>query len=63
MVFVAGDFNSRIGQKREEDSEIMGVYTKGPRNIHGQYLADFLHESRMFLSNTAFKHRHHHIAT
>jgi exonuclease III len=63
MVFVAGDFNSRIGQKKEEDSEIMGVYTKGPRNIHGQYLADLLHESRMFLSNTTFKHRDHHIAT
>ena len=63
MVLVSGDFNSRIGQRKEEDSKIMGVYTKGPRNIHGQYLADFLHETNLFLSNTAFKHKDHHIAT
>ena len=63
ILLVCGDFNSRIGQQREEDSEIMGRYTKGYRNKHGKYLAEFLHDTKLFLCNTAFKHRDHHIAT
>ena len=28
ILLIGGDFNSRIGQMREEDAEIMGRYTK-----------------------------------
>ena len=63
ILLIGGDFNSKIGQMREEDVEIMGRYTKGSRNLHGEYLAEFMKNTRMFLCNTAFKHRDHHIAT
>ena len=63
ILVVGGDLNAKIGQMKEEDVEIMGRYTKGYRNEHGKYLAEFLHETKLFLCNTAFKHRDHHIAT
>lgn len=62
-LLVGGDFNSKIGQKREEDGEIMGKFTKGFRNVHGDYLAGLMKQTKLFLCNTAFKHRDHHIAT
>ena len=40
ILIVAGDFNSKLGQRTEEDHDIMGkhVHTKARRNTHGQYL-------------------------
>lgn len=64
MLMVVGDFNAKIGQQRHEgDEAIMGKYSIGHRNSNGQRLADFLHEKRLFLANTAYKHRKHHTAT
>ena len=63
LLFVGGDFNSKIGQMKEEDDEIMGRFTKGWRNKHGEYLAEFLKDTKLFLCNTAFRHRDHHRAT
>ena len=63
VTIVAGDFNAKIGQQSEEDKEIMGRYSKGFRNTHGQYLSNFLREQKLLLANTVFKHKDHHIAT
>ena len=35
-ILIGGDFNSSIGQIREEDAKIMGRYTKGSR-VHEKY--------------------------
>ena len=63
ITIVAGDFNAKIGQQTEEDTEIMGRYSKGFRNIQGEYLSNLLREQRLLLANTTFKHKDHHIAT
>ena len=65
IVIVAGDYNAVIGQRKdtETESQIMGRYTKGHRNINGTYMRDFLISMKLFASNTAFKHRDHHKAT
>ena len=63
IMMIGGDLNSKIGQQTEEDKDIMGKHSKGQRNQHGIYLSEFLKEERMFLCNTAFQHRDHHIAT
>jgi len=64
MLMVIGDFNSKIGQiRRDGDEQIMGRYSIGHRNSNGERLAEFLHEKKLFLANTAYKHRRHHTAT
>lgn len=63
LMMIGGDLNSKIGQQTEEDKDIMGKHSKGQRNQHGIYLSEFLKEEKMFLCNTAFQHRDHHIAT
>ena len=64
VLMVVGDFNSKIGQLTENgDETIMGKYSLGHRNDNGHRLAQFLHDEKLFLANTAFKHRRHHTAT
>lgn len=64
LIFVLGDFNSKIGrQESETDEEFMGKYGKGERNANGEVLKDFLSANNLYLLNTHFKHKDHHIAT
>jgi len=61
---VTGDFKSKLGQRTEEDHDIMGkhVHTKARRNTHGQYLCNYLRESKLIAANTLFQHKDHEIA-
>ena len=63
-IFIVGDFNSKIGMRGNEDEEdFMGQYGKGERNENGEDLRDFLETTQLYLANTHFKHRDHHVAT
>ena len=63
ILLIGGDFNSKLGQRGEDEEELMGIHTKGHRNAHGRYMIEFLRETKMFACNTAFQHRDHHKAT
>ena len=67
-VFVAGDFNSRLGRKSDGDilsglSRNMGMYGVGQRNSNGQCLLDFMIEKDFYACNTSFKHSARHITS
>ena len=67
-VFIAGDFNSRLGSRSDGDvqaglSRNMGNYGVGQRNSNGQCLLNFMVEKDLFACNTSFKHPSRHITS
>ena len=67
-VFVAGDFNAKLGKRTLSDvengySENMGKYGVGRRNENGERLLNFLISNKMFAANTGFQHSSRHITT
>ena len=67
-VFIAGDFNSRLG--RRTDCDIMsglschiGRYGVGGRNSNGKCLLDFMIDQNFYACNTSFKHPARHTTT
>ena len=64
VIFVAGDFNSKIGKRKDGDeAECLGKYSVGERNLSGELLMDFCKRNELFLCNTAFQHPVKHITT
>jgi hypothetical protein len=57
IIFIMGDFNSKIGRKQEEDEDFMGAHGKGRRNENGEALRAFLLLLGLYLANTHFRHR------
>ena len=53
LFYIAGDFNSNIGLRKCDD-DVMGIHSRGRRNINGNALADFLEVHILFICNTAF---------
>ena len=67
-VFVAGDFNAKLGKRTLSDvengySENMGKYGVGRRNENGERLLNFLISNKMLAANTGFQHSSRHITT
>ena len=62
ILMLAGDFNSIIGKRRENEA-FMGSHSRGLRNANGRALATLLEQESLFLTNTAFKHPLKHIST
>ena len=60
-VFVAGDFNSKLGLQRQledgSDEQFMGKYGKGTRNQNGDSLVDFLTVQKLYAGNTHCRHK------
>ena len=65
LVFILGDFNSKIGLKAPTDSDFMGAYGKShsSRNPNGHNLKELAESEGLYLINTHFKLRDTHIAT
>ena len=65
LVFIMGDFNSKIGMRAPTDSDFMGKYGKrhGGRNENGNRLKELAESEGLYLINTHFKLRDHQIAT
>jgi len=56
LVYIAGDFNARVGSKQVGEN-IIGKYGYGlSRNSNGVFLVGHLSELNLFLAITAFKH-------
>ena len=65
LLYIAGDFNAKIGRKLDDSEFFMGNFSKkyGSRNSNGDLLAHFAASNNLFLTNTAFRHPSRHIST
>ena len=61
MTFIAGDFNAKIGKRRDE--QCIGNFARGKRNNSGEMLINFCSMYGGFFCNTAFQHPARHITT
>ena len=58
LFFILGDFNAKIGQKRE-GATFLRLYSRRYKNSNGFSLRDFCADNDLFLSNTAFYKKEH----
>lgn len=68
LVFVCGDFNSKLGKRTTADIEAglefcLGTHGMGTRNDNGETLANFMTMKSLFACNTAFQHASRHKTT
>ncbi|XP_059062408.1 uncharacterized protein LOC131855180 [Achroia grisella] len=54
-VIVMGDFNAKIGARKKDEQNVMGIWNFGKRNGRGQTLVDFCIENGMSIMNSYFK--------
>ena len=59
LLFIAGDFNAKIGKDKEGDTYI-GRFSKGKRNSNGHTIIELREEKKLFVSNSAFDHPSRH---
>lgn len=52
---ITGDFNAKIGEKQQHDSEYIGNFGLGQRNDRGNMLVNFLNDQKLYCLNTFFK--------
>lgn len=62
FIIIAGDFNAKVGQKKEGESCI-GTFSRGYRNENGDCLVDFCENNKLFITNSAFNKAARHITT
>ena len=58
ILIVLGDFNARVGSCHTGRKDVMGPHKHGRLNARGEQLIDFCRENELYITNTAFKHRH-----
>lgn len=63
LLYIIGDFNSRVGSNRDGYSEIIGGFGIGERNDRGDRLLDFCAEKGLRIMNTYFRHAKRHKLT
>ncbi len=61
-LFIAGDFNSKIGHEWM-NTKCIGRYCRGLRNSNGQQLFEFCESFQLIAKNTCFAHRACHRTT
>ena len=62
LLLICGDFNAKVGINNDE-TECLGRFSRGRRNVSGQCLLDFCNAHKFFITNSAFKHKAAHITT
>ena len=62
LLLICGDFNAKVGTNND-DAECVGRFSRGHRNLSGQCLIDFCNAHKLFITNSAFKHKAAHITT
>lgn len=60
ICFLIGDFNARVGSRRSEMEEGIGLFGEEERNIEGERLLDFCVRRGLKIMNTYFDHRPSH---
>lgn len=63
ILTIAGDLNAKTGTGHIDYPDNIGRYGKGEINQNGRYLAEMLHRTDMYLTNTTFKHKMSHRTT
>ena len=58
ILIVLGDFNAIVGSCHAGREDVMGPHGHGRLNARGERLIDFCRENELYITNTAFKHRH-----
>ncbi|KAK2703032.1 hypothetical protein QYM36_018428 [Artemia franciscana] len=58
MLIVMGDFNAITGNDQIDRRDVMGPHRHGRLNGRGERLISFCRENDLYITNTAFKHRH-----
>ena len=57
LLFIAGDFNSRVGKRQDHELSVGSYSFPQKRNAGGSQLVEFCELEDLFLCNTAFRHR------
>ena len=63
ILMIMGDFNSKVGERKDSSEKFMGAFGKGTRNINGNRLCEFINENKFFIGNTNFYHPMRHRST
>ena len=63
LLFLAGDWNAKVGKSMNSSNTCLGRYSRGRRNNNGQLLIDFCIINDLFITNSAFQHPARHITT
>ena len=63
IVFIAGDFNAKVGSLRNKYPENIGQYGKGEANSSGKILLELCIRNGLSITNTFFKHKMCHRTT
>lgn len=60
QVFVAGDFNSRVGVRKDETEFVLGKHGEVVRNSNGDRMIDYCIINNLVIMNTFFEHKNVH---
>lgn len=55
IIYIIGDFNAKIGNRREGEENILGQYGYGNRNRRGEKLITWLWQNSLTVGNSIFK--------
>lgn len=55
FVIVMGDFNAKIGERKQGDTDYVGNFGLGERNERGETLTNYLDKENLYCLNTFFK--------
>lgn len=58
-IVIMGDFNARIGKRKEHEEYNIGLFSTNTRNTNGEKLIEFAQENNLRVLNTFFKKRPH----
>ena len=61
MIFIADDFNAKVGKKIYNNEKCCGQYSRGIRNENGSRLINFCQFHDLIITNTLFQHPARHI--
>lgn len=56
-IYIAGDFNSRVGKKDNIYNKVIGKFGEEKRNDNGKRMLDFCTIQNMIITNTFFNHK------
>ena len=55
ILIISGDFNAKVGQKKNSEDGIIGINGLGERNERGETLVDFALANQLSIKNTMFQ--------
>lgn len=56
-IFVAGDFNARVGIRKNETERVIGKHGEKERNNNGRKLIEYSMMNNLIITNTFYKHK------